>query len=268
MARVLLCWPLAHQSHTFVSGPRASHSGGSGVTYRRVWTASYRSPGVQSPRLSTLVRLWRQLVLAHIHRLLDRRVSVRVPAAAALVVVQVMLVLACVVAVRQITVLSERVEIYRKWTGPLVGRNVPPITGVDRRGDRRSIEYGKDPRPTLIYSFSQNCGACRANWAAMKGVQSLSPDRLRIIYVDLKETLTEEYLRDHGLAQEVLFAKLDPFSEVSYQVRATPQAELVDRSGRVIWTNLGAFRPTDLAALNSAIARHEEQSLAANQGGQ
>jgi hypothetical protein len=200
-----------------------------------------------------------------VHTLLDPRISVRSATVAAMVVMQFLLTVACVLAVRQIILLGERVEIYRKWTAPLVGRDVPPITGLDWTGARRTVEYN-DERPTLIYSFKENCGACRANWAAMKSIQRLSPDRLRIVYVDRKDKLTEAYLLEHGLAQDVVFAKLDPFSEVSYQVRATPQAELVDRAGRVVWTNVGAFRPIDLSALLEAIETHERQSLEAKKG--
>lgn len=201
-----------------------------------------------------------------IKNFIDRRISVRLTTVATLIAMQFLLMVACAFAVRQILSLSERVEIYRKWTAPLVGRDVPTMTGLDWTGARRTVEYNQDQRPTLIYSFSQNCGACRANWQAMKSIQQLSPDRLRIIYVDHNDDLTNAYLLEHGLTQDVLFTKLDPFSEVSYQVRATPQTELVDKTGRVIWTNVGAFRTTDLAALEGAIDKHEQQSLEANKG--
>jgi hypothetical protein len=197
---------------------------------------------------------------------IGQRVTVRSATLAAMVAMQFMLMVACALAVRQITSLQERVEIYRKWTAPLVGRNVPTITGVDFTGARRTVEYNQDDRPTLIYSFTKDCGACRENWKVMESIQQLSPHRLRIIYVDHKDKLTDAYLLEHGLTQDLLFTTLDPFSEVSYQVRATPQTELVDKAGRVIWTNVGAFRPKDLAALIGAIEKHERQSLAANKG--
>jgi len=128
------------------------------------------------------------------------------------------------------------------------------------------VEYNQDQRPTLIYSFSKNCGACRANWPAMKAIQQLSPDRLRIVYVDHVDKLTIADLLEYGLTRDVVFTKLDPFSDVSYEVRATPQAELVDKKGHVVWTNVGAFRPIDHTALVDAIYKLERQSLTASKG--
>jgi hypothetical protein len=204
--------------------------------------------------------------VTQIKDVIGRRISVRLPTVAAMVAMQVLLTVACALSVRQNISLAERVEIYRKWSAPLTGRDVPAITGLDRTGARRTVEYDRDPRPTLIYSFTQNCGACRANWQAMKAIQQLSPDRLRIVYLNTKDELPEAYLLEHGLTRDVLFTKLDPFSEVSYQVRATPQTELVDKTGRVVWTNVGAFRSDDLTALVGAIEKLERQSLEANKG--
>lgn len=201
-----------------------------------------------------------------VYKLVDQRVTMRSVAVAAMVAMQILLTIACALAVRQISTLRERAETYRKWTAPLVGRAVPTITGFDGTGARKTVEYNQDQKPTLIYSFSEHCGACQANWEALKSVQRLSPDRLRIVYVDLKDELADIYLIQHGLTRDALFTKLDPLSEVSYQVRATPQTELVDRAGRVMWTSVGAFRPDDLAAFMAAIEKHERQSVEVNKG--
>jgi hypothetical protein len=98
----------------------------------------------------------------------------------------------------------------------------------------------------------------------MRSIQSMSPSRLRIVYIDTIDKLTEDYLQKHGMAQDVVFSTLDPYSILNYQTRGTPQAELVDRRGRVVWTKLGEFRPADIAHLVAAIEKHEGQSLAAN----
>lgn len=201
-----------------------------------------------------------------VHKLVERRVTLRLATVAAAVVLQLLLTLACVLALRQNHSLSERVEIYRKWAAPLVGREVPPITGVDRTGATRVFAYKDDQRPTLIYSFSKNCGACKTNWTAMRAIQQLSPSRLRVVYFDPFDELTEAFLLEHGLAQDVLFTKLDPLSAASYQIRGTPQTELVDKDGRVLWASIGAFGPSDLAALMEAVEEHERQRVEAEEG--
>jgi hypothetical protein len=183
-----------------------------------------------------------------------------------MVVMQISLLVAASMVLNRNQTLTEQAETYREWAAPLRGRNVPAITGVDRTGAKRAIDYKQDPRPTLVYTFSQNCPACKANWTALRSIQALSPTRLRIVYIDPFDVLSESYLREHGLTQDVLFTRLDPFSEVSYQLRGTPQTELVDSQGRAIWTNVGAFRPSDLAALRGAIEKQERQSEQTTKG--
>lgn len=200
-----------------------------------------------------------------IARLMARSVNVRPATIVVVMALQICLTVACVLVLRLNTSLEQRAEIYRKRSAPIAGRPVPTLTGLDWAGNKRSVEY-KDSRPTLIYSFNDSCGACEANWPALRSVQELSPIRLRIVYVNPYDKLSEAYLREHGLDEDVLFTKLDELSAASYEIRATPQTELVDRQGRVIWSNVGAFRPTDLAALVTAIEEHERQPVEVSKG--
>jgi hypothetical protein len=101
----------------------------------------------------------------------------------------------------------------------------------------------------------------------MRSVQKLSPARLRIVYIDTVDRLTEDYLREHGMVQDIVFFKLDAYSALDYQSRGTPQAELVDRQGRVVWSSLGEFRAADVAKLFAAIEKGEGPSVVVTNGG-
>ena len=193
----------------------------------------------------------------------NRRVTLRLMTVAALVAVQLALTLACVLALRQNQTLRERAAMFLSRAAPLVGRSVPPVTGLDWTGTRRVVEFSRDQPPTLVYVFSVHCPRSVANWTQVRTVQKLSPARLRIIYVDSIDplgTLTKDYLQERGIADDMVFSTLDGESALAYQIRGTPQAELVDKNGHVIWSRLGEFRPVDLEELVAAIETQENGS--------
>lgn len=193
---------------------------------------------------------------SHLMALIGRHVTVRLPTIAGLVGMQVLLTIACALALRQNQTLRNEALMYQKLAVPPIGRDVPPIAGIDWTGAKRQVVYGEEQQPTLIYGFSKDCGPCISNWAAMRTLQELSPHRLRIVYVDTVDALTDDYLREHGLDSDVVFSGLDADSALHYRVRATPQSQLVDRSGRVVWSKIGQFSPDDVAGLLAIIDEH------------
>jgi hypothetical protein len=207
-------------------------------------------------------------VASLVRALIDRRITVRLVTAAAVVAVQVVLTIACILALRQNGTLREQAATYLMWAAPSVGRNVPAIEGIDWKGVRQIVEYNQDHRPTLVYTVSKDCPHCQVNWTAMRSIQALSPARLRLVYIDTVDQLTESYVREHGMAQDIVFSRLDPSSATHYEMRGTPQAELIDGKGRVVWSKLGEFRAADLAKLLAAIEKYGGQSVAMTNGGQ
>lgn len=200
---------------------------------------------------------------------IGQRVTVRLATIVGLVGMQILLTIACALALRQNQLLRGEVSTYQKLAAPPVGSNVPAIAGIDWNGVKRQVAYGEERLPTLVYGFSKDCGPCVANWAPMRTLQKLSPHRIRIVYVntvDSVDALTDDYLREHGLDSDRVFLRLDADSALHYRVRATPQSQLVDRSGRVVWSKIGQFSPDDVAGLLTMIDEHEQSSEA--RGGQ
>jgi hypothetical protein len=194
----------------------------------------------------------------HLRALIGRRVTVRLAIIAGIVSLQILLTIATALVVKQNQSLRDEASMYQALAAPPVGGDVPPITGIDWTGVERAVFYDQE-RPTLIYAFSKDCGPCVSNWVAMRAIQKMSPDRLRIVYVDLIDALAGDYLREHGMESDVVFSRLDPRSTLHYRVRATPQSALVDRSGRVVWSKLGKFSPDDVASLLAIVEEHEQQ---------
>jgi|SRR6185437_5239855 len=56
----------------------------------------------------------------------------------------------------------------------------PALVGTDSSGDRGEIGYGRDPRATLVFTFTKECPECQESWQALRTAQSLSPSSLRI----------------------------------------------------------------------------------------
>ena len=125
----------------------------------------------------------------------------RVPklVAAAFILVNLLLLAASVLALRQNARLRGEVSNDEALLTPAQGTVMPPLTGADWTGAPRTIVYGKDPRSTIVYTFSRHCGYCHENWHAMRSFQTLVPGRLRIIYVDtLGELFTLEPISKLG----------------------------------------------------------------------
>jgi hypothetical protein len=131
---------------------------------------------------------------------------------------------------------------------PANGTVVPPLAGKDWQGVPRGIVYDQDPRPTLVYSFSRECGYSQQNWRVVRSLQALAPRRLRMAYIDtFGDPFTPEYPAATGIGQSVLLVDLSPEAAVVYDPRAVPQLLLVDQHGRVQWSHVGEISPGDIS---------------------
>jgi len=187
---------------------------------------------------------------------ISRKVTVPLWGILGVACLQGLLAVACVLTLQQNGLLRERAQMYLKLAAPLVGRELPPLSGTDSLGRQEVVTYGGDGRPTLIYAFSKDCDACVKNWPAMQAVQRMSPQHLRVVYLNTADLLTSDYRRQHGIESDTVFQSLSAESAEHYRVRATPQAELVDSEGRVVWSRLGEFGEDGLKELIAAVGEN------------
>lgn len=103
---------------------------------------------------------------------------------AAFVLTNLCLIAACLFALKENVGLRRAVAYDEALPTPAKGEAMPPLLGTDWTGAPQTLDYGQDPRPTIVYTFSKECGYCQENWRAMRSFQALSPRRLRIVYID------------------------------------------------------------------------------------
>jgi hypothetical protein len=185
-----------------------------------------------------------------------RRVSLCFGTVVAFVAVNLLLVAACLFALRQnMNLRAETAGVVALLT-LANGTVVPPLDGKDWTGAQQVIDYDHDPRPTLVYTFSKGCPYCQENWRAMRSLQALAPRRLRIVYIDDNgDVFTPKYLAENGIGESALLVELSPVAAGMYNPRAVPQLLLVDQHGRVEWSHLGEMAPSDISKVRSLIER-------------
>lgn len=175
---------------------------------------------------------------------------------AASIAVNLLLLVACLFALRQNTKLRQEVAYDVALLTPAKGVVLPPLMGADWAGAPETVVYGQDRRPTLIYTFSERCGYCQENWELMRSLQALAPSQLRIIYIDtMHDLFTRKYLNANNIEQSSLLVELSPGDAFVYDARAVPQLILVGRDGRVQWSHVGELGPSDLSEVLSLIQR-------------
>jgi hypothetical protein len=199
--------------------------------------------------LAIVIRLVSQFVAS-----LHHRVSLSAGMIVAFLAVDLLLVGAFLLALRQNVMLRGEVTEDVGLLTPAKGTVVPSLDGYDWTGVAKTIAYGQDRRPTLIYTFSKECSYCQQNWRAMRSLQALAPHRLRLVYVDtLGDLFTSKYLAASGIWQSVLLVQLSKTALPAYDARLVPQCLLVDRNGRVQWSHVGKLAAADITMAMSLI---------------
>jgi hypothetical protein len=147
------------------------------------------------------------------------------------------------------------------------GTQLPAMTGIDLNGNRLTMEYGQDPRKTLLLVFSPACRFCKENmpnWEAIMG--SVDKNSYRITAVSLMENGLKEYLSEYGFTDLPVVAEMDPEVRVGYNLVVSPQTILIDAEGRAerVWTGLieGEKRAELERALNIQLPIAEESEPA------
>jgi peroxiredoxin len=119
------------------------------------------------------------------------------------------------------------------------GTALPPLEGFDSDGNRQSVDYGHDPRKTVLLVLSPRCPACEENmpnWEAI--INGLDRRSFRLAGVSLQSEGFKEFASRRGINQVPTLTKIDPRYRVAYNLALTPQTILIDAEGKVekVWT--------------------------------
>lgn len=118
--------------------------------------------------------------------------------------VQVLLTIACIGALKPNRMPQRQATMYQMMAAPLVGREGAADRWDRLEGRERRLERNWDRPPTLSYALSKDWPNRERNRAATRLIRALSPTRLRIVYIDTVDLLIESYLRQHGMADEIV----------------------------------------------------------------
>jgi len=124
---------------------------------------------------------------------------------------------------------------------PLVGSNVPSLSGIDESGTRESLPYGNDPRSTIVFVFAKNCEICGLNWPIWTDrAARIDRQRFRLVYLNLGSPVNQDYLQSHQIQNSIVLVEPDPQTIIKYNLRFTPETILVDNRGIVtnVWAGL------------------------------
>jgi hypothetical protein len=121
------------------------------------------------------------------------------------------------------------------------GTALPPLEGFDSNGAWHRVDYGQDPRKTVLLVLAPRCPACEENmpnWRAI--INGLDRRSFRLVAASLQSEGLNEYASRHGIKQVPILTKIDPKYRVAYNLALTPQIILIDADGKAekVWTGL------------------------------
>ena len=116
---------------------------------------------------------------------------------------------------------------------------MPPLEGTTYAGTQVQLAYEGD-RPTLLFVFAAECGACTATWPTWQtlreGAQAIG---VRMLFIDVTGQAGDEYLAAHTLAQADVLRYTTSKVVHLYRLELTPQVVLLDKAGVVLKVWIG-----------------------------
>jgi len=121
-----------------------------------------------------------------------------------------------------------------------VGTQVPVIQANDHNGQRHTIAFNQEDKPTVLYVFTPPCKWCERNMDNIKELVTRKGDEFRFIGVSLSKEGLPEYLAKNGLTMPV-YIDLSEETRKAYKMGGTPQTIVVSHDGVVLQSWMGAY---------------------------
>ncbi|MGH9732094.1 MAG: hypothetical protein ACRD4A_10360 [Candidatus Acidiferrales bacterium] len=103
---------------------------------------------------------------------------------------------------------------------PSVGAKVRQLQGVALDGSKIQVLFTGQGKRTLLFVFSTECGVCDLNWPQWDAIaRSVQSKQYRLVYANIQSALTNQYVQQYGIKDALVFARLDPRSEVALNLR-------------------------------------------------
>ncbi len=126
-----------------------------------------------------------------------------------------------------------------------VGSAMPPLTVHRLDGGSETITWGERARPTLLYVFTPACRWCARNARNVKLLADRIKDTHRIVGLSLDPDTeaVEAYARANEMTFPI-YVKPSPEAVAAYRFGATPQTLLLESSGKLVHSWIGAYAGT------------------------
>jgi peroxiredoxin len=118
------------------------------------------------------------------------------------------------------------------------GSTLNGFHGIDTHGNKVVIEYGKDPRRTILLVFSPHCPWCTVNmpnWRAI--LKELNASEYRIVGISMRSNGVRDFVRSHGLEDLLVIADADSRDLSSYKLSLSPMTIVISELGKIerVW---------------------------------
>lgn len=138
-----------------------------------------------------------------------------------------------------------------------VGDPMPPYQGKLLDGTDFRLESMRGS-VVLINVWATWCGPCRFEIPELEALQKRSGSGLKVVGISVDEG-GEESVKQFVAAQKMTYTiALDPDGRIANLLQTTvlPTSVLIDRTGKIVWRQVGALPPNDArlqAALDAAL---------------
>lgn len=118
------------------------------------------------------------------------------------------------------------------------GTRLPPITARTTDNNSYTLSYGTDPRPTVLYTFSDTCKWCDLNSDNWDELVSRKKEEFRFVALSVAPagSSTKSMFSD-----VITLIDLRPETRQAYRLGPTPTTTVVSSDGRVLKTWAGAY---------------------------
>ncbi len=116
----------------------------------------------------------------------------------------------------------------------------PTLSVIKISGERVTVNYNDDDRPTLLYIFVPGCSWCERNISNINLLADERNNSYRFIGLSLAKDRLKEYLDNHKFSFPV-YTDIDQQSFDVLELGATPQTILISTKGKILRSWKGAY---------------------------
>ena len=121
-----------------------------------------------------------------------------------------------------------------------IGETVPAVEAHSVLGERMTLSYADDSRPTVLYVFAPGCGWCQKNAESIRSLFAAHGKDYRFAGVSLDDSDLNSHVGTGALPFPV-YGKIPASVRERYKLGPTPQTIVISPQGKVLANWPGAY---------------------------